>query len=106
MTLISLFEGTERIILIDAVEMNRAPGFFTCLSSDELFSGSEETPLSLHASGILTPLRLARELGLLPPLLLYGIQPAIVAPGLGLSPEVSEALPQALAAIDFSFRTP
>jgi len=106
MTLMPWFEGVERIILIDAVEMKQMPGTFAQFGIDDLLSDVGESVLSLHASGILLPLQLARELGLLPPLLLYGIQPTIVAPGLGLSPPVSEALSQALAAIVFSFRTP
>lgn len=104
MILLSLFEDAGRTILIDAVEMNRAPRFVACLGIDEILSNAETTNFSLHISGILPPLQLARELGLLPPLLLYGIQPAIVAPGLGLSPPVNEALSKVLFIIIHSFR--
>ena len=99
LTLLTLIEGARRIILIDAVAMGKTAGSFACFGLDELMSADHETLFSVHQSGALPALRLGSELGLLPPLSLYGIQPAVIAFGQGLSPAVNASLDPLLSAL-------
>lgn len=92
LTLLALMEGAGRVLLIDAVDMGGTPGTIRQFAIDDLLPAVSQGSFSPHANGVPTALRLGHELGLLPPLTLYGIQPARVAPGLGLSTAVSSAL--------------
>lgn len=93
LTLLDLFGGARGVILLDAVAMGAAPGTLRRFSAEELAALPAETPsLSLHSGGLAEVLALARELGSLPPLVLFGVQPARVELGLGLSPAVAAAL--------------
>ncbi|WP_305046353.1 hydrogenase maturation protease [Geoalkalibacter sp.] len=98
LTLLHLMEGAARVLFIDAVEMGQPPG---CIARFDLggVEVAEQSALSLHESGLPQILALARELGPLPEVILYGVQPARVAPALELSPRVAEALPALLARI-------
>jgi hydrogenase maturation protease len=99
LTLLSLLEGAQRVILIDAVDMGRRPGTLAQFTLAQLLPAAGETSPSLHAMGVDFALRLGRELCLLPPLILFGVQPAVVAPGYGLSSAVAEALSPLLLAV-------
>ena len=97
-TLLHLMEGATRVIFIDAVEMGRPPGCIACFDLGRV-PVAEQTALSLHQSGLPQILALARELGPLPEVILYGVQPEVVAPGIGLSPCVAAALSELSARI-------
>jgi len=99
LTLLSLMEGAKQVILIDAVDMGRAPGTIGRFSLEDLLPATPATTLSFHAAGILPALQLGLELDLLPPLFLYGIQPATLTPGQMLSPAVTAALDSLLPAL-------
>jgi hydrogenase maturation protease len=99
LTLLELFEGAQRVILVDAVDMGKAPGTVVRLALPDLLSVDPALPLSWHAAGVLPALRLGHELSLLPPLWLFGMQPSRIAPGIGLSPAVAAALPELLATL-------
>ncbi|WP_305042324.1 hydrogenase maturation protease [Geoalkalibacter sp.] len=98
LTLLHLMEGARRVIFVDAVEMGRAPGHIACFDLGRA-EVAEQAALSLHHSGLPQILALARELGPLPKVILCGVQPAGVAPGMGLSPPVAAALPELLELI-------
>ena len=100
LTLLDLLAGARGVILLDAVAMGAAPGTLRRFTGAELERLPAEAPgLSLHGSGLAEVLALARELGQLPPLLLYGVEPARVELGLGLSPAVAAALEDLLVAV-------
>lgn len=100
LTLLDLFAGARAVILLDAVAMGAAPGTLRRFTAAELSELPAETPgLSLHGGGLAEVLALARELGELPLLLLFGVQPATIELQLGLSPVVTAALPELLAAV-------
>lgn len=93
--------GYRKLILVDAVEAGGAPGQIVRLEiRDENDLAAAPLPLSLHELGVAEALRQARLLGLLPPqVVLLGVQPARIAPGLKLSAAVARALPALVEAI-------
>ncbi|MDO3377755.1 hydrogenase maturation protease [Geoalkalibacter halelectricus] len=98
LTLLHLMEGAARVIFVDAVDMGRAPGAIACFDLNRV-DVAEQGALSLHETGLPQVLALGRELGVLPRVILYGVQPACVAPGTRLSPNVKDALPELVGRI-------
>ncbi len=104
--LINLLEGRSRVIVVDAAEMGRPPGTVVRFSADEVtLTGSAER-LSLHRTAVADALALARALSkisgagwVLPEIIVYGVQPARIGWGEGLSPEVEAAIPGLVEAI-------
>ncbi len=93
--LVNLLEGRRRVIIVDAAEMGEPPGRVRRFQPQEVtLTGSAER-ISLHRSGVADALGLARELGLaLPEIIVFGVQPARVGWGEGLSTEVAAVVPQ------------
>ncbi len=97
--LVNVMEGWPRVILVDAAEIGREPGAFLRFTPEQVWL-AEETFLSVHDAGLREALLLAQVLGVLPPeVVIYGVQPASLDWGEGLSPEVEAALPDLTAAI-------
>jgi len=92
-SLLSLFEGAERVIIIDAVvsgaglgQLHRWPDSTTLESCDSF--------LSSHGFGLIQALTLGRQLALLPEqLLVLGVEIDPVATGADLSPMLGQQLP-------------
>lgn len=96
-----LWQDATPAILIDAMHSGAAPGTVRRFDAarEPLPAACFHHPSS-HAFGVAESLELARTLGQLPTqLLIYGIEGKIFAPGLGLSPEVAQALPRLMAQI-------
>lgn len=93
--------GYRKLVLVDAVDAGQPPGQIIRLEiRDENDLAAAPLPLSLHELGVAEALREARLLGLLPPqVVLLGVQPERIAPGLGLSAAVAQALPALVEAI-------
>lgn len=93
LALLDLFADARAVILLDAVAMGTAPGTLRRFTAADLSAlPAAEPGLSAHAGGLAEVLALARELGQLPPLVLFGVEPARVEWGSGLSPAVAAAL--------------
>lgn len=91
--LASWFENRSEVLIVDAVKMGLAPGSWRCLDPHEFQVIMEESSLSLHQGDLACGLALSQALDMLPPKLrIYGIEPASLDPGAGLSPEVSASL--------------
>jgi hydrogenase maturation protease len=104
--IVSLMEGRQRVILVDAADVHEAPGQFVRFTLDEVDLLGESTllgyerQLSVHSAGLRDALLLARALGVLPQeVVVFGVQPAKIEWESTLSPEVEAALPGLLAAI-------
>jgi hydrogenase maturation protease len=98
--LLQVLEGWERAIIIDAADVGREPGQFARFTSDEArFVGSEDAT-SLHNAGLAEVLALAEAIGQpLPELVIFGVQPAKIGWGEGLSPAVEATLPVLVDAV-------
>jgi len=93
--LVDHLEGRDKVIVIDAADGDGPPGtVFRCEASDLM---DQEAPLSLHEFGLIDSLRMAQQLGCAPRrVVVLGVKPATMEPGLELSPEVAAALPGVL----------
>ncbi len=94
-SLISLFEGAERFVLIDAVDMHQEPGTIVRLTRAQLLSAQAEVkPLDLHSGDLVGLLHLADSLWPIKDVVLFGIQVKQVDYTLDMTPAVAAALPQ------------
>ncbi len=91
--LLSLIEGRERVIVIDAAEMGRAAGAVVRLAPDDIAPSGAPVTLSLHTAGFADALALAQALKMpLPEMVVFGVQPARVEWSEELSPAVQAAV--------------
>jgi hydrogenase maturation protease len=98
--LISLMEGYQRVIIVDAADMGHPPGRVVRFTPSEVQLKTVEAPLSLHQIGLGEVLALAKALEVVPAeLVIIGVQPSRVEGGIGLSPEVEGAIPQIIRII-------
>ena len=92
--LLSYFDaGTEKIVIVDAVDMGLEPGAWRVFGPEDVESGNEAGGLTTHEGNVLKVIELARRLGTpVPPLVILGIQPGSLGPGLELSPALEQRL--------------
>jgi hydrogenase maturation protease len=90
--LVDHLEGRTKVIVIDAASGDGPPGtVYRCEARDLI---EQEGALSLHEFGLADSLHMAEQLGCAPRrVIVLGVQPATLEPGLELSPEVAAALP-------------
>ena len=97
--LLPLIEGMEKVLFIDAVDFQRAPGTIGVVE-DEAIPSCLEPKLSLHHVGLSDLLFASRFLGTHPAkVALIGIQPENLEVGLELSPAVKGRLEELLQAV-------
>jgi hydrogenase maturation protease len=93
-------EGVHTLVLLDAVCSGAPPGTVRVLEGDEIHRYAEQRGLGSHQPSLAGTLRLAGQLGLLPPrIAVVGIEARQFALGAGLSPEVAAAVPAAAAEV-------
>ncbi|SNT63492.1 hydrogenase maturation protease [Asanoa hainanensis] len=93
-----LLHGVAALVLVDALPGDDAPGTVTVLEVDDVPAG---VGLDAHAMDPATVLATLHRLGgTLPPTYVVGCRPANLDEGLGLSPAVAAAIPEAVAAVD------
>ena len=98
--LVSLMEGYQRVIVVDAADMGHPPGRVVRFTPSEAQLKTAEAPLSLHQIGLGEALALADALEVAPAeLVIIGVQPHRVEMGAGLSSEVEGAIPQIIRII-------
>jgi hydrogenase maturation protease len=103
--LVSLWDGVDQAIVIDAMHSGRTPGDIVRidLRSDDsgaLSAFAGDWRGSSHAFGLASAVSLARALGRLPrALTIYGIEGQHFEHGAGLSPAVLDAVDRVVAAI-------
>ena len=91
--LLSVFSNRKKLIVVDAVKGDQEPGTVYRFNFDDL-TYQKEFATSLHQIGIIDTLSQARILDCLPEeVVIIGIEPARIAPGLELSPEMVSILP-------------
>ena len=99
--LLYLIEEASRLIIIDAVNGEAEPGTIFKFSPEEL--EDQFIPAvsnSLHDIGVLEVLYLGKTMGILPPTMVYGIQPASIGWGMDLTPKVAAALPELVKLVE------
>ena len=90
--LVDHLEGRTKVVVIDAASGDGPPGTVYRCEARELLE--QEGSLSLHEFGLADSLHMAERLGCAPQrVVVLGVQPATMEPGLELSPEVESVLP-------------
>jgi hydrogenase maturation protease len=105
LNLLPLVEESAALLLLDCVDAGQAPGTVIELIGDQIprYSGVK---LSQHQTTFQEVLGLAEIREALPPrLLLIGVQPASLALGTELSPQVQACLPQILSRVEQVLRS-
>jgi hydrogenase maturation protease len=98
--IVNLMEGWQRVILVDAADVDSPPGQFVRFTLDEVRLLGDEQQLSVHAAGLRDALLLAQALNMLPPeVVIFGVQPANLEWNSTLSPEVETVLPSLMTAV-------
>lgn len=98
--LLSILEGADRVIIVDAAEMGRRPGEIVRFTPKDGRLMETLVSLSTHTFGLADGLALARSLGYpLPSITIFGVQPERMDWGEGLSPPVERALPALIQTI-------
>lgn len=98
--MVLLWEGYQRVIIIDAADLGCRPGAWQRLDLSRTPLAAHPLTGTLHAAGLAEALALAQALDQLPPqLILFGVQPHSVGWEAGLSPAVAAALPHLCEAV-------
>jgi hydrogenase maturation protease len=95
LALLSYLANRSALIILDAVALGAPPGTVHMLQGETI---SAHHAVTAHGSNALELLAAARLLGDLPPsVTIIGIEPACLRTGIGLSPTVEAAIPEALS---------
>lgn len=84
-----------RLIIVDALRGGGRAGAIYRLAPGDLGAETAGLPLTLHDLSLAQAIRLLGRAAALPPTVIFGIEPADIAPGLELSPAVAEAAARA-----------
>lgn len=91
--LLPIFESTKKVILVDAVNFNKEPGFIGSIENDDILARLT-TKLSMHHLGLTDVLSQIKLLGIEPEqIFLAGIQPEDMSE---MTMELSDAVEQRL----------
>ncbi len=92
--LIDTIAGRRLCLVIDAVQSDAPPGTVLKFGPEEM-AAKETRDMSLHQLGLLETLAMARQLGCAPAaVVIFGVVPKDMAPGLDLSAEVAAVVPK------------
>jgi hydrogenase maturation protease len=95
--LMDRWKRADGLILIDAVRSGAAPGTLHRLDVSAVPLNRELLKSSTHALGLADAVELSRALGTLPArVVVFGVEVRDLGAGVGLSPEVAQALPALL----------
>ncbi len=98
--LLNVLAERQKIIIIDAIDMDDAPGTVVRLAGDELPTATG-TSTSLHEIGLLETLHVARMLRVdADELVVIGVVPERVEVGLELSPRIAALVPSIIEAVE------
>ncbi|NOX62060.1 MAG: HyaD/HybD family hydrogenase maturation endopeptidase [Chloroflexi bacterium] len=96
--LLHYLEGVEKLLILDAVQMGKPPGTLVRLEGDEA-PAALAVKMSMHQVGLQELLAVSQFRGTLPPeLVLWGMEPQSMSPGLTLSETVQSNLDALVAA--------
>ena len=97
--LIDAIADRPRLIVVDAIQAEAEPGTVFRLSGEDLVP-QDGAAISLHQLGLVDTLMMAKVLDCYPrEVVVFGVQPGDVCPGLDLSAEVARAVPKVIEAI-------
>ncbi len=90
---------TADMLVVDSARMGLAPGEYRFFSPDDVVTRKSLDGISTHEGDLMKVFEFARELGVaVPPVTLLGIEPAEIAPEMGLSAVLDARFDEYLAA--------
>jgi len=105
--LLHIMEGYQKVLIIDAVDVEEEPGAILRFSPQDVTSQDSDFPMSLHQTEVLKVLEFAAYVGQeLPPVVIFGVQPETMEWSLDLSPRLQAQLVSLLAAVEEEISTP
>jgi hydrogenase maturation protease len=103
--LLPFLEGRDRVLLVDAVDFGKEPGFIGELVNEAIPAAFGKDKASLHHVGLAEVLATARLLDILPrEICLIGIQPQAIDLGLELTELLQQHLEDLIARISHKLR--
>ncbi len=94
--LLPILEARDRVLIIDAVDFEKAPGYIGILENREI-PAVLHSKLSVHHIGLGEVLLASEMLGIMPQeICLIGIQPLTLETGIGLSPVLASRIDELL----------
>jgi len=99
-------EERRKAIVIDCAFMDEPPGAIRRFAPDQVQSVKVLAHQSLHEADLMQIIALARQLGQAPDeIVIFGIQPQRVEPGLGLSRTLMERMDEYISAVSHELQT-
>jgi hydrogenase maturation protease len=93
--LLEEMRGFDRVVLVDAVDMGKEPGYIASFGAEELLKVAGGKKFSLHEFNLVDVIQLGKKLGYpMDKVRIVGIQPAEVGWGSRLSKIIEEKLPE------------
>ncbi len=97
--ILSLFEGADKLIIVDAVKAQGSPGTIYRIKPDSL-AAEEKGEISAHELGLRQSLKIMELTGGKPKeVVLIGVEPKDIVWGMDLSPELKQKIPEITAII-------
>lgn len=97
--LLHFFEGTDKVLIVDAVDFKKAPGYIGTIEDDDIPS-TLFAKLSVHHIGLSDVLFAAKLLEITPAKLrLIGIQPESLDVGLAMTERINGKMEEVIGAI-------
>ena len=97
--LVDVIADRRKLIVVDAVAAEAAPGTVFRLRPEDLLPQGEAL-ISLHQLGLVQSLAMAKQLGCQPrEVVIFGVQPGEITPGLELTVRVAAAVPKVIEAV-------
>jgi hydrogenase maturation protease len=104
--LVEVIADRPLVIVIDAMKSKEPPGTIYRFTDDDLIANSEAI-ISIHEFGLVETLLMARQLKCAPKqVIIFGVQPANITPGEGMTKEVANAVPKVIQAVMEELRLP
>jgi len=97
-------EGFKKVVIVDAVRSGAVPGSIRRWRLGELLDAAAPSMVSLHEIDLLTTLKVGRATAKLPDdVVIVGIEPKALSPGLELSPELKVKVQELLDLVTKEF---
>ena len=97
--LVDVVANRQKVIVVDAMRADEPPGTVFRMTLDDLITEAKDS-VSIHEFGIVDTFTMAGHLGLMPQqVVVYGVQPGDISPGLELSAAVSGVIPRLIEEI-------
>jgi len=94
--LVDLVENRRKVVVVDALDADAAPATVLRFTAEDLVR-RQAADLSLHQVGLFEALAMARYLSRAPQeVVIFGIVPKDMSPGLELSAEVAAVVPEVI----------